>query len=89
MTLSPLQRLQVDDGMLITADHWQLAHQYHRQRQTIHYESLHKGGIVSGLGVSVGPIPEEASNRYRQPRWLTIQPGLAIDNQGNPIVVAQ
>jgi len=89
MTLSPLQRLQVNDGMLITADHWQIAHSYHRRRQAIHYESLHQGGIVSGLGVSVGPIPEEASARYRQDRWLTIRPGLAIDSQGNPIVVSQ
>ncbi|MEO0456528.1 MAG: hypothetical protein AAF152_08085 [Cyanobacteria bacterium P01_A01_bin.114] len=89
MTLSPLQRLQVNDGMLITADHWQIAHSYHQQRQTIHYGSLHQGGVVSGLGVSVGPIPEAAPSKYRQPRWLTIQPGLAIDAQGNPIVVAQ
>ncbi len=89
MTPSPLQRIQVNDGMLITADHWQIAHSYHQQRQAIHYESLHQGGIVSGLGVSVGPIPEDAPSKYRQPRWLTIQPGLAIDHQGNPIVVSQ
>lgn len=88
MTFSPLQRLQVNDGMLITADHWQIAHSYHRQRQTIHYESAHQGGIVSGLGISVGSVPEGAPSKYRQPRWLTIQPGLAIDAKGNPIVVA-
>ncbi len=74
--------------MLITADHWQIAHGYHQQRQTIHYEALHQGGIVSGLGVSIAPIPEEAPSKYRQPRWLAIQPGLAIDAQGNPIVVS-
>ncbi|MEM9264317.1 MAG: hypothetical protein AAGA46_02215 [Cyanobacteria bacterium P01_F01_bin.13] len=85
----PLQRIQVNDGMLITADHWQIAHSYHRQRQAIHYEALHQSGIVSGLGVNVGPIPETAPSKYRQPRWLTIQPGLAIDNQGNPILVAK
>ncbi|MFG6094513.1 hypothetical protein SPB21_04650 [Leptothoe sp. ISB3NOV94-8A] len=88
MNPSPLQRIQVNDGMLITANHWQIAHSYHQQRQTIHYEALHRGGIVSGLGVSVGPIPEVAPSKYRQPRWLTIQPGLAIDAQGNPIVVS-
>lgn len=86
---TPLQRLQVNDGMLITADHWQIAHSYHRQRQAIHYESLHTGGIASGLGVSIGPIPEAAASQYRRPRWLTIQPGLAIDDFGNPVVVAQ
>ncbi|MEO1590742.1 MAG: hypothetical protein AAFU71_05555 [Cyanobacteria bacterium J06632_22] len=88
MTLTPLQRLQVNDGLLITADRWQIAHGYHQQRQKIHYESLHHGGIVSGLGVAVGPVPESAPSKYRQSRWLTIQPGLAIDTWGNPIVVA-
>ncbi len=86
---SPLQRVQVSDGMLVTADHWRIAHDYHHQRHAIHYEALHQSGIVSGLGVSVGPIPDTAPSKYRQPRWLTIQPGLAIDNQGNPIFVAQ
>ena len=88
MTLTPLQRLQVNDGLLITADRWQIAHGYHQQRQKIHYESLHQGGIVSGLGVTVGPLPDSAPSKYRQARWLTIQPGLAIDSWGNPIVVA-
>ncbi|NEQ52383.1 MAG: hypothetical protein F6K11_19950 [Leptolyngbya sp. SIO3F4] len=85
---SPLQRIQVNDGMLITADHWQIAHSYHQQRQAIYYEALHQSGIVSGLGVNVGPVPETAPSKYRQPRWLTIQPGLAMDNKGNPILVA-
>ncbi len=88
MSLTPLQRLQVNDGLLITADRWQIAHGYHQQRQKIHYESLHQSGIVSGLGVSVGEIPDTAPSKYRQARWLTIQPGLAIDTWGNPIVVA-
>ena len=85
---SPLQRIQVNDGMLITADHWKIAHSYHQQRQAIYYEALHQSGIVSGLGVNVGPVPENAPSKYRQPRWLTIQPGLAMDNRGNPILVA-
>lgn len=85
---SPLQRIQVNDGMLITADHWKIAHSYHQQRQAIYYEALHQSGIVSGLGVNVGPVPENAPSKYRQPRWLTIQPGLAMDNKGNPILVA-
>ena len=63
MTLSPLQRLQVNDGMLITADHWQIAHSYHLQRQTIHYEAAYQGGIVSGLGISMGPVPEGAPSK--------------------------
>ncbi|MEM7797086.1 MAG: hypothetical protein AAF579_21870, partial [Cyanobacteria bacterium P01_C01_bin.118] len=84
----PLQRIQVNDGMLITADHWKIAHSYHQQRQAIYYEALHQSGIVSGLGVNVGPVPENAPSKYRQPRWLTIQPGLAMDNKGNPILVA-
>ncbi|MEO0541886.1 MAG: hypothetical protein AAFZ80_13635, partial [Cyanobacteria bacterium P01_A01_bin.105] len=71
MSLIPLQRLQVNDGLLITADRWQIAHSYHQQRQKIHYESLQQGGIVSGLGVTVGPVPTSAPSKYRQARWLT------------------
>ncbi|WP_157620631.1 hypothetical protein [Synechococcus sp. PCC 7335] len=89
MSLQPLQRLDVNDGLLITANHWQIAHSYHQNRQSIHYQSLHRGGIVDGLGICVAAIPDAAPSRYRYHRWLTIQPGLAIDGQGNPIVVSQ
>jgi hypothetical protein len=88
-SLEPFQRLQVNDGLLITATRWQQAHSYHRTRQNLHYQALNQGGIVWGLGVCLIAPPSEVADEYRDRRWLQIQPGLAIDNNGNPIVVPQ
>ncbi|OKH39745.1 hypothetical protein NIES2119_05725 [[Phormidium ambiguum] IAM M-71] len=86
---SPLTRLSVEDGLLLNAELWQCAHQYHRHRQNIHFQSLNQPGIVSGLGVSVIPAPENIAAKYRDGRWLEISHGVAIDLLGNPIVVPQ
>ena len=83
----PLERLQVSDGLLITANHWQRAHYYHRQYQSLHYQALHESGIVKGLGVCLITAPPEISAEYRDMRWIQIQPGLAIDRLGHAIVV--
>lgn len=88
-TIEPLKRLSVKDGLLLTAEYWRCAHQYHRHRQNIHYQSLHQPGIVCGLGVSVIPAPANIPAQYRDGRWLQIQSGIAIDLVGNPIVVPQ
>jgi hypothetical protein len=88
-SLEPFQRLQVNDGLLITAARWQQAHSYHRVRQNIHYQALNQGGIVWGLGVCLIAPPTDVADEYRDRRWLKIQPGLAIDGNGNPIVVPQ
>lgn len=86
-SLQPFERLQISDGLLITAKRWQQAHSYHCQRQNLLHQSVHSPGIVWGLGVSVIRAPETISSQYRDGRWVQIQPGLAIDNFGNPIVV--
>lgn len=85
--IQPLERLQVSDGLLLTADRWQVAHAYHRQRQNLHFQALNQPGIVCGLHVQVIPAPSEISSQYRDGRWLQVQPGMAIDAKGNPIVV--
>ncbi|HIK08256.1 MAG TPA: DUF4159 domain-containing protein [Trichormus sp. M33_DOE_039] len=87
--IKPLERLQVQDGLLINAERWQRSHNYHRQRQNIHYQSLNQPGIVYGLGVCLTPAPQGVSSQYNDGRWLQIQPGLAIDMNGNPIIVPQ
>ena len=90
----PLERLYVHDGLMMTADRWRLAHRYHRHRQNIHYQALYQPGIVYGLGIKLIPPPQNSSLHYRaldeqqgDARWLEIQPGIAIDIEGNPIVV--
>lgn len=87
--IQPLQRLKVNDGLLLTAEGWRMAHDYHRQRQNIHFQSLHQPGIVWGLGVCVISPPSEVAEEYRDERWLQIQAGIAIDYNGNPIVVPE
>lgn len=87
--IHPLERLNVTDGLLLNAELWQLAHYYHRQRQNIHYQALHQGGIVCGLGVSVITPSGEIKAEFRDRRWLRIQPGIAIDQRGNPIIVSE
>lgn len=87
--IAPLERLQPSDGLAINADRWRLAHEYHRQRQNIHHQSLHLPGVVCGLGVRVIPAPANVAARDRDRHWVEIQPGMAIDLVGNPIVVSQ
>jgi hypothetical protein len=89
--IQPFERLQVTDGLLINADRWRQAHHYHRQRQNIHYQSLNQPGIVCGLGIHLIPAPTHLNlpTKYRDGRWLQIQPGIAIDVMGNPIVVPE
>lgn len=87
--IKPFARLKAADGLLITADHWQRTQNYHRSRQNFYYQALHQAGIVSGLGVTVTPAPEAVEARYRNDRWIQVQPGIAIDAQGNPIIVTE
>ncbi len=85
--ISPLERFMVRDGLLLNADGWKRTHEYHRRRQNIHYQSLFQPGIVRGLGVCAIEAPESISAQYRDDRWVQIQPGIAIDVRGNPIIV--
>ena len=87
--IKPLERVQVQDGLLMNAERWRRAHDYHHKRQNIHYQSLNQPGIVCGLGVRLIPAPTEVAAQYRDGRWLQIQPGIAIDLVGNPIVVPE
>ncbi|MDJ1169294.1 hypothetical protein PMG71_07640 [Roseofilum sp. BLCC_M154] len=83
----PLERLVVQDGLLLNAYRWQRAHDYHRQRQNLYYQALHQPGIVYGLGVRVISAPDSIAAQYRDGRWVEVQRGMAIDRMGNPIIV--
>ena len=85
--IAPMERQQVRDGLLLTAERWQRAHDYQRKRQNLHYQSINQPGIVCGLGVWVIPAPKDVAAQYRDNRWVQIQPGIAIDLEGNPIIV--
>lgn len=86
-SIQPFKRLNATDGLLITAERWKQTQDYHRQRQNVHYQSINQPGIVCGLGVSVIPAPVHNQARDRDERWVQVQPGIAIDLEGNVIVV--
>ncbi|MEM7553307.1 MAG: DUF4159 domain-containing protein [Cyanobacteria bacterium P01_A01_bin.84] len=86
-SIQPFDRLQATDGLLINAERWRKAHDYHRQRQNTHYQCLNQPGIVCGLGVRDIPAPKKVQSKYKDGRWVQIQPGIAIDLAGNLIVV--
>jgi Domain of unknown function (DUF4159) len=72
---------------MMNSKRWLLAHEYHRRRQNVHYQSLNQPGIVWGLGVRLIDPPAEAPAQFRDGRWVEIQPGIAIDVEGNLIIV--
>jgi hypothetical protein len=87
--IKPFQRLQVADGLLMNAERWRLAHDYHRARQNVHFQSLNQPGIVCDLGVCPIAPPSDVPAKYRDGRWVQIQPGIAIDVFGNLIVIPE
>jgi len=87
--IDPLKRLHVYDSLMMNAQRWLRDREYHRRRQNVQYQSLNQPGIVCGLGVRLIDPPTEAPAKFRDRRWLEIQPGIAIDVEGNPIIVDQ
>ncbi len=74
----PVDRLIAVDGMAVTADIWTEAHDYHRaiQRILTRYSVGH--GVLTGLDV----VPSDPADKS-----VFISPGLAIDHDGNLVVV--
>jgi hypothetical protein len=75
-----LKKVNPFQGLVIDADTWRDAHNYHRDQLRLHLLAFHKTGIVQGLGVTANSPPDLSVN---------IHPGLAIDPEGNVIIVAQ
>jgi hypothetical protein len=75
-----LKRINPFQGLVIDADTWRDAHDYHRDLQRLHLLTLHKTGIVDGLEVTANNPPDYS---------VTIHPGVAIDPEGNVIIVPQ
>ncbi len=74
---------------LIRELQWLKVQEYHRPRQNFHYQALHQPGIVCGLGVKIITPDSQVPEAYKDGRGIQIQPGIAIDLQGNPIIVPQ
>lgn len=76
--LFPERRIKAFDGMAVTADVWDSAHEYHRNLLELHTRFAHGPGILYGLDVVAGEPP--GSSVY-------VRPGIAIDPMGRTIVL--
>jgi hypothetical protein len=74
-TFQSLKRPNFFSGKLLTPADFKLEQQYFREKSKLHNRSLHGFGIVSGLNVAL------ASGH------IVVEPGLALDCEGNELVV--
>lgn len=79
-TLFPQKQIKPYDGMSITADVWNQAHQEHRQSLSAHISSLHGTGIIAGLNV----IANDPAGQV-----VFVSPGVAIDPAGHMLIVPE
>jgi hypothetical protein len=80
ITKFQLKRVSPFQGLVIDADTWRDAHNYHRDQQRLHLLAFHQTGIVKGLEVTANNPPDLS---------VTIHPGMGIDPEGNVIIVPQ
>jgi hypothetical protein len=76
----PRKRISPIDGMAVTAQVWEEAHDYHLQRERLHAALLHGSGVVWGLEV-IASDPADSS--------VYVLPGIAIDTHGQSIVLPE
>lgn len=76
----PARWIKAVDGMSVTAQVWEEAHEYHRQRQRYHQLLQHCSGIVRGLDV-IASDPADTS--------VYVRPGVAVDPQGELIILRE
>ncbi len=76
----PTRRINVTDGLAVTAEFWKESHDYHHQSQGFLTLFCHGPGIVAGLEVIASDPPDTS---------VYILPGIAIDPAGQVIVLPQ
>jgi hypothetical protein len=67
-------------GLVVDVDTWATAHDYHRRHQQLHLLTLHGSGVAHGLEVLPTDPPSDT---------IVIEPGMAIDDFGNVIIVPE
>ena len=76
----PVRRIKPYDGMIVTADVWEEAHDYHVRQQRYHTLLNHGAGIVTGLQVIASDPPDNS---------VYILPGIALDSLGQTIILPE
>ncbi len=80
LRLYPQRRVKAYDGMAVTADTWDFAHDSHRRLLEVHTHFAHGSGIVYGLEVFAGDPPSGQ---------IYVQPGFAVDELGRTIIMPE
>lgn len=80
LRIFPRKRIKPVDGMAVTAEVWDEAHEYHRQLVRFHALLMHGAGIVTGLEVIASEPPDTS---------VYILPGIAMDSLGQTIVLPE
>ena len=75
-----LKKVNPFQGLVIDADAWRDAHNYHMDHMRLHLLAFHRVGIVQGLEVTASATPDLS---------VTVRPGVAVDPEGNVVVVGQ
>ena len=75
-----LKRVNPFQGLVVDADTCRDAHDYHRDQQRLHLLAFHGTGMVEGLEVSASNPPSLS---------LDIHSGMAIDPEGNCVIMSQ
>jgi len=75
-----LKKVNPFQGLVIDADAWRDAHNYHANHMRVHLLAFHQTGIVEGLEVQANNTPDLS---------VTVQAGVAVDPEGNVIIVGQ
>jgi hypothetical protein len=78
--LAELRRVNPFRGLMVDAETWADAHDYHRHAARLHLLSGHGWGIVQGLEVVKEPTASDV---------LVVRPGLAIDQEGRGLLLSQ
>jgi hypothetical protein len=76
----PIRMISPFDGLSVTAEVWQEAHEYHRLRRQLYALFSHGAGIVTGLEVVASDPPDSS---------MYILPGMAVNDLGQIIVLAE
>lgn len=76
------KRVNPFTGLMLDADTWRDAHDYHRAVMGLHLLTMHGTGVAAGLDI----VPDASD---RAGRTLNVSRGVAVDSLGRMIVVAQ
>ena len=80
LTKFRLRRVNPYRGLVVDENTWAEAHDYHRDHLRLHALAFHSAGVIAGLDVR--PTPSQAGS-------VDIGAGVALDGEGNMIVVGQ